>query len=97
MSLEDQVREEIRQFTATAIGEIVGAAEREAARKRIEACEEELVAIEVLRRLPRWRWLKRAILRAKARNHGARCAAQRALRDPLTERLCQELDRRRQA
>lgn len=94
MSLESQVRNEVREIAGTAIESIVGAAERERARLRIDACYEERVAAEMLRRLPKWRALARAIWRVKHRLRASNCAAQRA-RDPQAEQICRAMERTR--
>lgn len=101
MSLESDVRNEVRQLAGNAIEAIIGAAERERARKRTEACEEELVAVEMQRRLrldPHFVAFRRAriaIWRFRARRHASRCAAQRAAGDPLACLLCDEIERRK--
>lgn len=100
MSIESEVREEIRHFTASAIESIVGAVEREQARQRVEACEEQLVAEEMQRRLrndPHFVWFRRwriAKWRRKARQHASRCFAQKMAGDKLACLLCEEMDRR---
>lgn len=101
MSLESQVRNEIRQIAGNAIAAIIDARQREQARKRAEACEEELVAVEMQRRLrfdPHFVPLRRfriAIWRLRARKHASRCAAQRAAGHPLACLLCDEIERRK--
>lgn len=94
MSLESQVRNEVRELAGTAIESIVGAAERERARLRIEACYEEKVAAEMLRRLPKWRLLARGIWRVKHRLRASNCAAQRAA-DPQADAICKAMERGR--
>lgn len=88
-SLESEVREEVRRLATSVIDSIIGAAEREAARQRAEACIEEEVALQMFRRLPRWRWLARLRWRAKHRRHASRCAAMRAI-DARTDALCRQ-------
>lgn len=57
------------------VATIADARQKEMARRRIEACSDEIVAEEMLRRTPRWRWIARAIWRRRQRLAASRCAA----------------------
>lgn len=57
------------------VATIADAHAREQTRRRIQACRDEVVAVEMLRRLPRVRWIARAVWRARARRAGAECVA----------------------
>lgn len=57
------------------IATIQGAREKEMARRRLEACKDEVVFEEMLRRTPRWRWLARLHWRRMHRLAAARCVA----------------------
>ncbi len=57
------------------VATIVGAREKEMARKRIEACRDEIVAEEMIKRTPRWRGLARWHWRRTHRLAAARCVA----------------------
>ena len=53
----------------------IGALEREAQRRRDEACDEVVRLEHKLGRLPRWRWLARAVTRGQLGRAQDRCAA----------------------
>lgn len=74
--LEKQAWETARSAIGTAIEAIVDSRDREAARRRTEACTEELVAEEMLRRLKKWRFLARFHWRRRLNKAAAYCKAQ---------------------
>jgi hypothetical protein len=88
MSLRKQVLEEVRHVAETASQSIVSAIEREAARRRAEACVQHLFHQRMSLRLPRWRRIARAWHRALARRSEARCEAQRAQGNKIACALC---------
>lgn len=77
--LESEARKLAGDVMERALDGAIGAIEREAARRRAEACVEEIVAREVLRGLPRWRLIARGAWRRRMRLAHAQCLAQRAV------------------
>lgn len=88
MSLEREVRDAVLGRMDTAITAIVDARERELARRRAEACLEEIVGEEMLRRLPKIRWIARLIWKRRHRIAASQCEAQRRINPHETRRMC---------
>jgi hypothetical protein len=93
MSLRSTVLSEVRELAEQAGKGIVSAIEREAARRRAEACKQYLFHARMTERLPRWRRIARAWHRALARRSEARCEAQRAAGNPIACKLCEAVER----
>lgn len=72
---DPDVLEVVGRRVDTLVATISDALARERLRKRIEGCRDEVVAVEMLRRLPRARWLARLVWKARARRAGAECVA----------------------
>jgi len=72
MALRDQALEFARNTVATAVGEIVDAAQQAQAERRANPHRWSLFHAEMARRLPRWRWAARILHhRRLARRFGA--------------------------
>lgn len=90
VSLEREVRQAAVEVASNAIDAIVSAAEREAARQRVQGCTDFIFHDTLARRLPKWRWLARAHHRRRARRARAHCDALRSSGDPVAICMCAE-------
>lgn len=72
---DPEVLEVVGRRVDTLVETISDSIARERLRKRVEGCRDEVVAVEMLRRLPRGRWLARMVWRARARRAAAECVA----------------------
>lgn len=93
MSLRSEILDEVRELAEQASHGIISAIEREAARRRAEACVQVLFHRRMAARLPKWRRIARAWHRALARRSEARCAAQRAAGNPVACKMCEAAER----
>ena len=90
MSIEREARRAAVEVASNAIDALVSAAEREAARKRVEGCTDMVFHEAMVLRLPKWRRIAKAIHRYKARRARSRCDALRASGDPVACRMCSD-------
>jgi hypothetical protein len=93
MSLRRQVLDDLEQIADVAVTGIIGGIEREAARRRAQACMQHVFHKLMAARLPKWRRVARAVHRALARRSEARCEALRAAGDPIACKLCEAAER----